>query len=58
LIETDAPYLTPQIIRNQINQPANVKYIYEYIANILNIDINHLQYQIEENFNKFFSTNN
>lgn len=51
LFETDAPYLTPQIIRKQKNQPANVRYIYEYAENIKKKD---LKKNIEKNFNEFF----
>lgn len=54
LLETDAPYLTPQIVRKEKNQPANIKYIYEYVANLLNIDEKELQKIIEENFNKYY----
>jgi TatD DNase family protein len=35
LLETDAPYLTPQIIRGETNHPANVKYIYEFVSGFL-----------------------
>lgn len=54
LLETDAPYLTPQIIRKEENQPANVKYIYEYVSNLLNIEISKLEKIIEENFFRFY----
>ena len=55
LLETDAPYLTPQIIRKEMNQPANVKYVYEYISDLLDIPLNKLQEQVRENFNKFYN---
>ncbi len=32
LLETDAPRLSPQIVRGTINKPSNAKYIYTYIA--------------------------
>ncbi len=35
LLETDAPYLTPQVIRGETNHPANVKYIYEFVSGFL-----------------------
>ena len=54
LLETDAPYLTPQIVRKEKNQPANVKYIYEYVSNLLNIPELELQKIIEENFYSYF----
>ena len=34
LIETDSPYLSPEPLRGRRNDPRNVKYIAEKIANI------------------------
>ena len=34
LIETDAPFLAPQARRGKRNEPAYVKYINEYIADL------------------------
>jgi TatD DNase family protein len=34
LLETDAPYLSPQQVRREINTSANIKYVVENIANI------------------------
>ena len=39
LLETDSPYLAPEPVRGTKNEPSNVKYIAEYIANLKNIDI-------------------
>ena len=39
MIETDSPYLTPRPNRGKRNEPANVKYIAEKIAEIKNISI-------------------
>ena len=50
LLETDAPRLSPQVVRGTTNHPANVKYIYEFVANELNIDKEALAKQIEANF--------
>jgi len=30
LFETDAPYLTPQIVRKNMNKPSYVEYTYDY----------------------------
>lgn len=54
LIETDAPYLTPQIVRKYMNKPSFIKYTYEYIANLRNISLKELKKQIEKNFKKLF----
>ena len=49
LLETDAPYLTPQVIRWETNYPANVKYIYDFVSEQLSIDKNKLSEIIEKN---------
>lgn len=50
LIETDAPYLSPQGHRWTINSPERVKIIWEYIWSILWIQEEQLRNQIEKNF--------
>ncbi|MEI6118811.1 MAG: TatD family hydrolase [bacterium] len=50
LLETDAPYLTPQIVRGATNHPANVTYIYDFVAEYLHIEKNFLATQLESNF--------
>lgn len=39
MIETDCPYLTPHPFRGKQNEPANVVYIAQEIANLKNMDI-------------------
>lgn len=34
LIETDAPFLSPQAVRGTENEPANVRYVIEVIKNL------------------------
>jgi len=55
LFETDAPYLTPQIIRKEMNQPANVKYVYDFVSKLLDIPLKQLQEQIKNNFKTFYN---
>jgi len=50
LLETDSPYLAPQIVRGTMNEPMNVKYIYEFVAEYLSVDIKKLAQQCERNF--------
>lgn len=50
LLETDAPWLSPQVVRGTMNCPANVKYIYEFVAKELNMDIEALAEQVEKSF--------
>lgn len=37
VFETDSPYLTPEPIRNEINEPKNVSIICNHLANIKNV---------------------
>ena len=50
LLETDAPWLSPQVVRGTINEPVNVKYIYEFVAEYLKMDIEVLVLQVEKNW--------
>jgi len=50
LLETDAPDLAPQEVRWTTNHPANVVYIYNFVAKYLNMDLQELSDQIEKNF--------
>lgn len=54
LLETDAPYLSPQRVRWEKNHPANVVYIYEEVAKILNKDMIFITKQIENNFKRLY----
>lgn len=54
LLETDAPYLTPQIIRGTDNHPANVKYIYEFVSEYLSLNPDALSQQVEANFHAVY----
>jgi len=55
LLETDAPYLTPQIVRGEDNHPANVRYIYEFVAEYLQIEKNVLAQHVEHNFKTIYT---
>ena len=54
LVETDAPYLTPEPKRGQLNEPANVYYVLKYISELKGITFEDLSYNIKENFNSLF----
>lgn len=54
LIETDSPYLTPEPFRGKMNEPANVKYVAEKIAEIKNISLEEVIKQTTINANKLF----
>ncbi len=55
LLETDAPYLTPQVIRGETNHPANVKYIYDFVAEFLKMDVEELSLLVEKNFKAVYN---
>lgn len=55
LLETDAPYLAPQVVRWETNHPAYIKYLYEYVAEFLGIEKNILSQHIEYNFKCLYS---
>ena len=54
LIETDAPYLAPVPYRGKINQPAYVKQVAEYIAELREVSLETLSRQTTDNFNRLF----
>jgi len=54
LVETDAPYLTPQPVRKERNQPAYVTYTAEFIAERRGISYAELESAVEANAAKLF----
>ena len=49
LCETDCPYLAPQPFRGKLNEPANVKYVYETIASVRNMSMEELATRVRQN---------
>ena len=54
LVETDAPYLTPQIVRKQRNQPAFVTYTAEFVAQLRGVSLDELDAVLERNAARVF----
>lgn len=54
LVETDSPYLAPVPHRGKPNQPAYVRYVAEYIANLRQISFETLAVQTSKNFDTLF----
>jgi TatD DNase family protein len=54
LIETDAPYLTPVPLRGKPNQPANVRFVAEYLAQLKDVPYETVCEQTTANFNTLF----
>lgn len=55
LIETDSPYLAPNPHRGKSNEPANVRYVADYIAQMRGITLDELATQTTDNFFKLFN---
>jgi TatD DNase family protein len=49
LVETDAPYLTPQVVRSERNQPAFVAHTLAFIAELRRVDLEQLGAAVERN---------
>ncbi len=56
LLETDAPYLSPQKVRGEKNTPFNIQYTYDFVSEFLEIDKNNFEHTIEQNFKKVFNS--
>ncbi|MBL1140931.1 MAG: TatD family hydrolase [Proteobacteria bacterium] len=55
LVETDSPYLAPMPFRGKTNQPAYVRHVAEFIANLRNIEFDEVANQTSNNYNKLFN---
>jgi len=49
LVETDAPYLTPQVVRKQRNQPAFVTHTADFLAELRGVSVEQLGAGVERN---------
>jgi TatD DNase family protein len=54
LVETDAPYLTPQIVRKHRNQPAYVAHTADFIAELRGVSVAELDATVERNAARVF----
>lgn len=54
LLETDAPYLSPQTVRGKTNYPVNIRYIYDFVAKQLWLKNNDLENILEENCKRLY----
>lgn len=57
LIETDSPYLAPNPNRGKSNEPANVRHVAEFIAELRGMDVVELGERTTENFFRLFKCN-
>ncbi|MDD2891408.1 MAG: TatD family hydrolase [Candidatus Gracilibacteria bacterium] len=58
LIETDAPFLSPQAVRGTINEPANVQYILDAIKNLRTESSTEIEKMIYENSLRIYKISN
>jgi TatD DNase family protein len=56
LLETDAPYLTPQAVRGDKNKPSYIVHTYDYVANLLGQSRDALAEQVTQNFQELYKT--
>jgi TatD DNase family protein len=54
LCETDSPYLAPKPHRGKTNEPAFVRYVYEAIAAVRGMEVEHLARAVAENAERLF----
>jgi len=58
VIETDAPYLSPEPLRGKINYPQNIIYTLKKIAEIKKVNMEEAEETIYFNTLKLFEINN
>lgn len=56
LIETDAPYLAPVPHRGKMNEPALVRHVAEFLAQLKEVPLERIAQQTTENFFNLFNT--
>ena len=54
LVETDAPYLTPQVVRKERNQPAFVAHTVAFLAQLRGVSPEELGASVERNAERVF----
>lgn len=55
VLETDAPYLTPEPFRGQVNKPHYVEYVAKKVAEILDLDLDEVLKITEQNAKKIYN---
>lgn len=54
LVETDAPFLSPQRFRGKRNEPAYVRYVAEKVAELHGLSVDHVALETTQNATKLF----
>ena len=55
VLETDSPYISPEPVRGTKNEPKNVYYVAEKLADIKGITLEELSKKTEDNVNRIFN---
>lgn len=55
LVETDSPYLAPMPHRGKSNQPAYVRHVAEFLAELRGVSFEELSARTTDNFNRLFA---
>ncbi len=55
LLETDAPFLSPQVVRWTVNEPANTKYILDRLCELRSESREEIESVVYENSRRFYS---
>lgn len=56
LVETDSPYLAPVPLRGKTNEPANVRYTAQFVADLQGMNLEDLAQQTTDNFFSLFNS--
>ncbi len=54
LLETDAPFLSPQTVRGTINEPANTRYVLEKLCELRTESAEEIERVVYENSMRFY----
>lgn len=57
LLETDAPFLSPQVVRGMVNEPAHTRYIFERLCELRSESPQEIEDAIYQNSLRFYSIN-
>jgi TatD DNase family protein len=56
LLETDAPFLSPQAVRGRANSPKYIFHTYEFVANLRGIEVDTLARKVRENLQRMMNS--
>lgn len=54
LLETDAPFLSPQVVRGTVNEPAHTRYIFDRLCEIRSENPGEIEDTIYKNSLRFY----